>query len=845
MNPFFSLSRKIALFSVLALSISTSIHPTTPPEISQDEVPEVSQEQLQEFQKMIQDQLEFMLKDIISHLNGIDTVLEDLAMIVSNSEQRDSDNRTRIVEQIRTLRESIAMLKGDAFVHVDLAYLNILLHINAVFIEHINEAIDAGFNEISPIDTKLEAIITRSAGLEPDLEDMAQLLTANKANLEKLKEKSKSAGLRWYNKFYRLIDNYIVQPTFKYKVPTRIGQMLLLGTGYGYLWWHSDSDLHPWLRKKVGYGPKLDHFGKLDLRYHYGEDAFGNKIPSTEERTIKEHPTETWASTTEQWMADYAHGRLPVAQYILTPLLLLAYKDEIIDGVKWSKDKIIDAINYLRGGAYANKRAKPAEKFDPKVNFDDLVGLRHQKEVLSLVVKYIEDPERFDRAKLTPQKGYLLTGPTRTGKSFTAEALAGEVKRVLKAQGRNPKEFGFYTINASLIIQKGISYIIELAKKESPCVLFIDEIDLLGLQRAGGNRELLSEFLITMSGCLESDPDKQVIILAATNKSENLDHALKQRGRFGVEIRFEYPCFEDRKEFFERKLSKLSVSLHTLDIDKLVRETENRSYEDLNVIIQGAFTEAKNIGQALNQELLEYALDTNVRSIIMQEGKQLPEKERHLIATHQAGNALACILLNTAQKLAKVTVLPIQTDLKEESVWDHYYFERNEHKKQKQITYGKMFTYHEGDTLNMSTEEEKHDLCKIYLAGYAAERLLLGSCGYSYYPDNKQQALEIVKSLVFKGINVDALPDQLKTAKYEQTFALLDELEQEVFELLKNNRNKLEALVDALLEEKILDGEQVEAVIWPEKVKKAEKVSARQMNKEFGIPEIPAAPVAA
>ena len=232
-------------------------------------------------------------------------------------------------------------------------------------------------------------------------------------------------------------------------------------------------------------------------------------------------------------MAEYLKGLLP-----LKCVLLWCYGEDL--NKKWSYDikpeitKKVKAFHYrLMGGAYI-ARADKLDEIKAEVTFDDLVGLDHVKEYFKLLVDYLENPEMYDRRKLTPQKGCLLVGPTRTGKTHSVSALHGEIKRMLKRTGQ-PGKFSFMEIPAVYLNDPdiGIRRLIYMLQANAPCIAFIDEIDLINLQRTGKNIEL-SEFLTALSGILdETDPQKQVILIAATNKPESLDTALRQPGRFG------------------------------------------------------------------------------------------------------------------------------------------------------------------------------------------------------------------------------------------------------------------------------------------------------------------------
>lgn len=869
--------------------------------------PSPSSQENQFSQEEILNILEEKLTHLLAQYNAVDMILEDLALSVNNDQIARLKNKRVLVEEIKNIRSIIDSVQKDAHVDVNPATLYLLIKILDGITKHITVAVENGFTQLPEFDlgTRVKAWLQE----EVDLDNLDADLEIAKKRIDNLDKLAKSAGLLWYNKVYRKIDDYIIQPSMKYHVPQRVGKLALL---WYFFWFHTERGTSPeneitaedtamqikdeatlraleknckislamakkmqadlsdlnldgqeelyidqippssvavnlpkkyydweyWLRKKTGpyyHTTGTMGYGDMDIRYH--TLAGKNKLQ--------------FLGHVDRKLNTFKNGLMPIGA-----LALALYPDLFFDEFRAAKEWIVKkatALHYkLKGGVYKKKAQETENKVEPKVTFDDLVGAEHAKKVLSVIVKYIEDPERWDRGRFPPEKGYILTGPTRTGKSYMAEALAGEIKKVLKKKDRNPDEFGFYVISASQIIQLGIGKILEFAKAEAPCVLFIDEIDLLGLQRVG-NKEILHEFLSKMSGVMDSDPKKQVIILAATNKPQNLDDALKQYGRFGKEIRFEHPSVEDRRTYLVKRLNNLSLNLDVFNIDKLVLETDGCTFEDLNVIIKRAFQKSKILGHVLNQEYLEEALDTEVRNIILDDSKTIPENEKTLIAAHQAGHALATSLLKTNRVIAKVTIRPVLSKVKEESIWVTYYQDdkTDDITKQKTIEYGKMFTYTPYDTLHLDSRQEKINHCKIELAGHAAEEILFNGCGYSYHAKDKEKALEIAKSIMFEGLRIDIMPKKVQNEMIEKALDLLNTCKKEVTELLEQHKDKLQALTSALQQKLSLTSQEIDAIININKpqhqqspknadIAKIAPVNAQDIARDLGFQELSA-----
>ncbi len=808
---------------------------------------QVPQETLVQHNEILED----TLKAVLAQYNAIDLILQDLAIVVNNDLISNLKNKRALLEEVKNIRSIVEEAKGNSYATINPAHLALLIKILDDIVTHLGRELGKGLTSLAPFD--LDACVKRAFSSEVDLNNLDRDIVQVRKKIDGLDQEARNAGLQWYNKIYRKVNDTVIQPSIRYSVPQRAGKVMLGAAILFAFWFNTDrgtpeEDLPKSAYERLPVEPGQKRFygweyslRKLVMAYAHNHSEikpysdqdfhFGGKNPVG------------LIGITQLKMIEYAKGNIPLFA-MLFGLAPAIYKDEVYGAYDWMVRKVQSAHNYMLGGAYRKLEVRTESmQLEPKITFDDLVGLDHAKRELSLIVEYIKDPERWDRSKLAFEKGFLLTGPTRTGKSYTAEALAGEIRRLLKSQGRNPEEFGFYTISASYIIQNGIAKLLDAAKREAPCVLFIDEIDLLGLQRTG-NKDLLHELLQSMSGAFDNDPRKQVILLAATNKPENIEEALKQRGRFGVEIRYEYPNAKDRTIFLVKRLSNLVISLDAFDLDKIVRETEGCSFEDLNAMVKKAFQKSKISGHAITQESLENAIDTEIRHIIFDESKNLPESERDFLAIHQAGHAFACVMLKSDQELAKVTVKPYLPKLKEESPWDPFYKDVDD--KQKTIEHGKTFTFHPHDTLNMCTKVEKINLIKMYLAGHIAEEIFLGSCGYSYHKDDKQHALQIAQSIVFEGIKVDKLPKKLQNDMYDAAFKLLNQCKDEVTQLLMAHKDKLQTIIDALKKKQILTAEEVKEIIQPgssaanKKHETKRIVDAATVEKDLGMKEVKA-----
>jgi len=477
----------------------------------------------------------------------------------------------------------------------------------------------------------------------------------------------------------------------------------------------------------------------------------------------------------------------------------------------WINKKTTLWWNNVRGGSYQEIQTPGFLSFEPDCDFSDMMGLDEVKEEFKTILDYINEPERSNQTKIVPETGWILTGPTRTGKTFSFECLCGEISAMQKRKGGST--YKFLRVEIDDLNEAGIKRVLSYAQFHAPMILFIDEIDLLQINRVS-NTERLMSFLTALQATsnLKKDPSKAVIIIAATNCPETLDKALRQNGRLGKEIRFEYPTFKYRKLFLMKELAKMALDYRNFDIESLGAKTDQKSYEDLQAIIRAAMMHAWSKGVPLTQELLEASINKEIKKIIMIDRKELPEEEQRILATHFAGKALAMLLLNTHAKLDMVTTKAIMTELCEKAAW-HVMSDQINKTTQEKIVHGGIFTKMFHDTIQLKTTTNIIDEIKVLVAGFIAEEILLGSCSMQCNAQDYTKAYGIIDQLTFEGIWPSQLSKKMRDELHDKAFNLLQQYRQETKALLENHRDTLAALTDELMIKLIMTDKDVQAVI--------------------------------
>ena len=458
------------------------------------------------------------------------------------------------------------------------------------------------------------------------------------------------------------------------------------------------------------------------------------------------------------------------------------------------------------GGVFSVGKAK-AQLFDKdndrKVTFKDVAGLAEAKQEVEEIVSFLKNPEKYTELGGKIPKGALLVGPPGTGKTLLAKAVAGEA------------DVPFFSLSGSdfveMFVGVGASRVRDLfrqAKEKAPCIVFIDEIDAVGRARgknvnmnSNDEREnTLNQLLTEMDGF---GSNSGVIILAATNRADILDKALLRAGRFDRQIYVELPDLNERKEIFGVHLRPIKID-ESVDAEFLARQTPGFSGADIaNVCNEAALIAARNGKKFVQKEDFMNAVDRIVGGL-EKRTKITTADERQCIANHEAGHATLSWLLEHANPLVKVTIVP-----RGKALGAAWYLP-----EERQIT----------------TREQLLDEMCATLGGRAAEELFLGKISTGASNDLERVTKQAYAMVVYFGMS-NRLPnlnyydssgqDWGFTKPYsEETARMIDQEVQAIINeqyeraksILKEHASGHNTLAQVLLEREVIYTEDVEQI---------------------------------
>jgi len=462
------------------------------------------------------------------------------------------------------------------------------------------------------------------------------------------------------------------------------------------------------------------------------------------------------------------------------------------------------------GGIFGVGKAQ-AQVFDKdkqqKVTFKDVAGLEGAKQEVEEIVSFLKNPDKYTALGGKIPKGALLVGPPGTGKTLLAKAVAGEADvPFLSMSGSDFVEM-FVGVGASRVRD-----LFRQAKEKAPCIIFIDEIDAVGRARGknvltGGNDEresTLNQLLTEMDGF---GTNSGVIILAATNRADVLDSALLRAGRFDRQIHVELPDLQERKEIFGVHLRNIKLA-KAVDVDFLAKQTPGFSGADIaNVCNEAALIAARHDKKEVDKQDFMDAVDRIIGGL-ERKTKIMTQEEKRSVAYHEAGHATISWLLQYANPLVKVTIVPRGVALG--AAW--YLPE------ERQLT---------------TKEHILDELCSL-LGGRAAEQLFLDHTSTGALNDLERATKQAYAMVAYYGMS-DKLKDVSfydSTGRYEygfskpysestaetidkETEAIIAEQMKRAKQILTDHADQHHELAEMLVEREVITHEDVERILGP------------------------------
>ncbi|MCU6794914.1 MULTISPECIES: ATP-dependent zinc metalloprotease FtsH [Paenibacillus] len=386
-------------------------------------------------------------------------------------------------------------------------------------------------------------------------------------------------------------------------------------------------------------------------------------------------------------------------------------------------------LNNAQGGGgkvmnFGKSRARLYNEEKKRVTFEDVAGADEEKQELVEVVEFLKDPRKFAAVGARIPKGVLLNGPPGTGKTLLARAVAGEAG------------VPFFSISGSdfveMFVGVGASRVRDLfenAKKNAPCIIFIDEIDAVGRQRGAGlggghdeREQTLNQLLVEMDGF---GANEGIIIVAATNRPDILDPALLRPGRFDRQITVDRPDVKGREEVLKVHARNKPLN-KDVKLESIARYTTGFTGADLeNLLNEAALIAARRNRKDISMGELDEAFDRVVVGT-QKKNRVISEREKRMVAFHEAGHTIVGYHIENADMVHKVTIIP----------------------RGRAGGYVMMLPK-EGEDKMMNTKTELLDKVTGLLAGRVAEELFIGQIGTGAYSDF-QRATGIVRKMIME-----------------------------------------------------------------------------------------------
>lgn len=459
--------------------------------------------------------------------------------------------------------------------------------------------------------------------------------------------------------------------------------------------------------------------------------------------------------------------------------------------------------------AFGKSKARLFTGRENRVTFHDVAGIDEAKEELQEVIDFLVDPKKFTKLGGRIPKGVLLVGPPGTGKTLLARAIAGEAN------------VPFFTISGSdfveMFVGVGASRVRDLfnqAKKNAPCIIFIDEIDAVGRHRGAGlggghdeREQTLNQLLVEMDGF---ESNEGVIVMSATNRPDVLDPALLRPGRFDRQIVVSTPDVKGREEILKVHTRKTLID-ENVDLSIIARGTPGFSGADLaNLVNEAALIAARRDKKAVEMDDFEHAKD-KVLMGVERRSMIIPLEERRLTAYHEAGHTLVAKMIPGTDPIHKVTIIPRgralgltqQLPIDERHTYSRDYLLNSISillggRVAEELVIGQLTTG-AGNDIERATEIARKMVCEWGMSDK------LGPLNYGKNEEHIFLGREIARHRDFSEQTAQGIDEELKE--------LVGRCYSQARDIISRHISSLHALAKALLEKEVLDGLEIDAII--------------------------------
>ena len=503
---------------------------------------------------------------------------------------------------------------------------------------------------------------------------------------------------------------------------------------------------------------------------------------------------------------------LPESPSILMTLLL-SYIVPIVIFIfigRWLSKKMMSSMGGGPGGAmsFGKSNAKVYVKSSTGIKFSDVAGEDEAKELLTEIVDYLHNPQKYTEIGASMPKGALLVGPPGTGKTLLAKAVAGEA------------EVPFFSISGSefveMFVGMGAAKVRDLfkqANEKAPCIVFIDEIDTIGKKRdgagfTGGNDEreqTLNQLLTEMDGF---DGSKGVVILAATNRPDSLDPALLRPGRFDRRIPVELPDLQGREEILKVHAKKIKIA-DTVRFDDIAKAAAGASGAELaNIVNEAALRAVRDGRKFATQADFEESIEVVIAGY-QKKNRVLSNKEKLIVSYHEIGHALVAAKQTESAPVHKITIIPRTSG----ALGYTMQVDDNEH--------------------YLMSKEELENKIATFTGGRAAEELIFHSITtgasndieqatkiaramisrYGMSDDFDMVAMENISNQYLGGDSSLACSFETQTLLDKKVVELVKRQHEKALQILQDNIGKLHELAKYLYEHETITGDEFMKII--------------------------------